>query len=94
MIRSMSAIEVAYMTSRLSPLNITLVMIGTGTSTVRGHCIQVPSTVPIVDSGLVQASSFSTLRALSRRNFGQTFSLKGKDFMSVMIRSSERPIGK
>jgi hypothetical protein len=44
--------------------------------------------------GFPQASSFRTLRALSRRNFGQTLSLKGTDFMSVMIRSSDRPIGK
>src|SRR5215469_3754939 len=41
---------------------------------------------------LAQAASFSTLRALSRRNFGQTWSLNGTDFMSVIIRSSDRPI--
>jgi hypothetical protein len=39
-------------------------------------------------------SSFSTLRALSRRNFGHTDSFNGTSRMSVMMRSSERPIGK
>ena len=42
----------------------------------------------------VQESNFSTLRALLRRNRGHTLSLNGTDFMSVIIRSSERPIGK
>ena len=38
--------------------------------------------------------SFSTLAALSRRNFGHTSSLNPTFGISVMIRSSDRPIGK
>ena len=41
-----------------------------------------------------QPSSPSTRMALSRRNFGQTSSLNGTFGMSVMMRSSDRPIGK
>ena len=36
----------------------------------------------------------STRRALARRNFGQTSSLNPTAGISVMMRSSERPIGK
>ena len=36
----------------------------------------------------------STFLALSRRNFGHTSSLNGTLCMSVMMRSSDRPIGK
>ena len=39
-------------------------------------------------------ASPSTFRALSRRNFGQTASLRSRFRMSVMMRSSESPIGK
>ena len=38
--------------------------------------------------------SLNTRCAFSRRNFGQTWSLKGTFCMSVKIRSSDRPIGK
>src|SRR4051812_40948559 len=36
----------------------------------------------------------STVLAFSRRNFGHTSSLNGTLFISVMMRSSERPKGK
>ena len=39
-------------------------------------------------------SSLNTRAAFSRRNFGQTWSLKGTFCMSVKMRSSDRPIGK
>src|SRR5262249_42494514 len=38
--------------------------------------------------------SLSTLAAFSRRNLGITSSRRGTSFISVMMRSSDRPIGK
>jgi len=39
-------------------------------------------------------SSFKTLIAFSRKNFGQTLSLNGTSGISEKIRSSDKPIGK
>ena len=49
---------------------------------------------PLGDRPHAQSSSLSTRFAFSRRNFGQTSSLKPTFGMSVKIRSSDRPIGK
>ena len=49
---------------------------------------------PLGDRSHAQSSSLSTRVAFSRRNFGQTSSLKPTFGMSLKIRSSDRPIGK
>ena len=47
-----------------------------------------------IPASATRVQTLRTRRAFSRRNLGQTSSLKGTFCMSVMMRSSDRPMGK